>query len=223
MRFAKVLMAVSALAAASLGALGIGAAVAQSTQSPVLVINTQKVISESKAGADMDAKVKALIDRKNTEFRTTNQAVAQSLETEARALQPLLQGKTEAQVMADAALKGRYEAHMRRQQDLAVKGRLQELSQQATIQQAQRQLLGLLDPIVDQIMTQRGAVVVLDATQTAKVRPSVDITAEAATRYNTANPRAPEPTWVPVTIAPPDGQPAPATLPPAAPRSAPKK
>ncbi|MDX2233780.1 MAG: OmpH family outer membrane protein [Hyphomonadaceae bacterium] len=207
MRIAKALIIASAIAASALGAMGVGAAVAQSNNSPVLVLNLQKVRQDAPAWADMTTKVKTLVEQKTTEFRTQNQAAATALQTEARNLQPLMQGKTEAQIMADAGLKGRVETQVRRERDLQQKQQLFQYSVQATTEAADRQLLLLLDPIVGQIMTQRGAVVVLDQTQIAKANPSIEITQEATTRFNAAHPRAPQPVWTPVTIAPPEGAP----------------
>lgn len=213
MRFAKALMIVSAIAAISLGAIGAGAAVAQSTNSPVLVLNLQKLRQDAPAWSDMSTKLKTLVDQKTNEFRTQNQSAATAAQNEGRALQPLLQGKSEQQIMADPGLKTRFENQVRRERDLQQKQQLFQYSVQATTEAADRQLLGLLDPIVGQIMTQRGAMVVLDQTQIAKANPSVEITQEATTRFNAANPRAPDPRWIPVTIAPPDAAGAPKTLP----------
>lgn len=208
MRIAKSVFLAAAIVVGAAGSLSISAAVAQTANSPVLVVNLQKIREESPAWSDMSTKLRTLVEQKTNEFRSQNQAAAQTLQNEGTALRPLLQGKTEAQVNADPALKTRLEAQMRRERDLSQKQQLFEYSVRATTEAADRQLLGLLDPIVDQIMTQRGAVVVMDASQIAKARPAIDITADAQTRFNAANPRAPQPTWVPVTIAPPDNVPA---------------
>lgn len=202
MRISKTLVIAAAVAGSAFGALSIGAAVAQSTSSPILVLNLAKLRNDAPAWTDMNTKLRTLVDQKTNEFRTQNQAAAQAVEAEGRALQPLMAGKTEAQVLADAALKARVETQVRRQRDLEQKRQLFEYSVRATSEAADRQLLGLLDPIVDQIMTTRGAVVVLDQSQILKGRPAVEITTEAATRFNAANPRAPQPQWMPVTIAP---------------------
>lgn len=212
MRIGKALILAAAVAGGALGALSVGAALAQSTSSPVVVINLQKVRSDAPAWNDMNTKLKTLVEQKSNEFRTQNQPTAQQIETEGRALQPLLQGKTQAQIMADAGLKTRLENQVRRERELQQKQQLFEYSIRATTERADGQLLELLDPIIGQIMTQRGAVVVLDRSQIAKANPSVEITQEATTRFNTAHPRAPQPTWTPVTIAPADPA-APATLP----------
>lgn len=224
MRIGKTFIIAAAIACGAVGAVSIGGALAQSAQSQVVVINLAKVRSDAPAWADMNTKLKTMMEQKSSEFRAQNQAAAQTLQTEGAALRPLLQGKTEAQVNADPALKARVEAQVRRERDLGQKQQLFQYSVQATTERADAQLLELLDPIIGQIMTQRGALIVLDRTQIAKASPSVEITQEATTRFNAANPRAPQPAWVPVTIAPQDGggSPPPATIAPGAPKGAKK-
>ena len=203
MRIAKTLLIAAAVAGSAFGALSIGAAVAQGTSSPILVVDFQKIRQTSPAGVDFNNKLRALAEQKTTEFQTQNQAAANALQSEANALQAAVANKTEAQVMADPALKTRLDTQQRRGQDLAMKKEIFERSGQQTSLRAEQQFLNLLDPIVSQIMTQRGAVVVLDRSQVAKVLPAAEVTAEVETRFNAANPRAPQPVWTP--FVPPAG------------------
>ncbi len=210
MRMKSIFAAVAALTVGALGALSVGVAIAQtgqaSVQSPVVVMDLERLRSQSTAWPDMQQKLKTLVDQKANEFRTQNQAAATQLETEGRALAPLLQGQNPQQIAANPALKTRVEQQIRRENDLKQKQQLFEYSVQATQQRADGALMQALDPIIDQIMTQRGAVIVVDRSQIAKARATVDITQDAVTRFNAATPRAPQPTWVPVTVGqPPEG------------------
>ena len=207
MRITKSLVLATAFAGAMVGALGIGAAIAQTgaASSAILVVDLDRLSSQAPAWADMQAKLNTLIDSKTTELRTQNRAAAESVESETRALQPLVEGKTEAQINADAALKARIQALQARQQDLALKARIFDASRQGTIQRAQAELYRELDPVLDQIMTQRGANVVLQGGAVVKVRPAIDITQDALTRFNAAHPSAPQPTWVQATVGPAPG------------------
>jgi Skp family chaperone for outer membrane proteins len=207
MRMKSALVAVAALTVGALGALSVGAAIAQTgqaaVQSPVVVMDLERLRSQSSAWPDMQQKLKTLIDQKANEFRTQNMAAATQLETEGRALAPLLQGQNAQQVAANPALKTRVEQQIRRENDLKQKQQIFEYSVQATQQRADATLMQALDPIIDQIMTQRGALIVVDRSQIAKARATVDITQDALTRFNAATPRAPQPAWVPVTVGPP--------------------
>jgi outer membrane protein len=206
MRIVKAFVIAAAVAGSAFGALSIGAATAQTgVSSPVLVVDLQRLRQGTPAGADLNNKLRALAEQQTTSFRTQNQAAANALQTEASALQAAAAGKTQAQVMADPVLKARIETQQRRGQDLQQKEELFNRSVQATSVRAEQQFLALLDPIITQIMTQRGATVVLDRSQIAKALPTVEITAEVESQFNASNPRGPQPVWVPVTLAPPEG------------------
>jgi outer membrane protein len=224
MRMKTVFVAAAALTVGALGALSVGAAIAQTgqpaAQSPVVVMDLERLRSQSTAWPDMQQKLKTLLDQKANEFRTQNQGAVTQLETEGRALAPLLQGQTPQQIAANPALKTRVEQQIRRENELKQKQQLFEYSVQATQQRADAALMQALDPVIDQIMTQRGAVIVVDRSQIAKARSSVDITQDAVTRFNAATPRAPAPAWVPVSVGP---APEAAGQPKAAPKAAPKK
>jgi outer membrane protein len=216
MHIAKALTLAAAVAVGAIGAVSISAAVAQTANVPFLVIDTAKLSNDAPAFADMQAKVEALVQQKQNEFATQNRAAAEAVAAEGRTLEPLVQGKTEAQLTPD--LRAKLEQFRKRQQDLAVKKRLLDLSTQATAQRAQVQIVNLLDPILGQIMTQRNASAVIDRSSVLKVNPALDITQDATARFNAAHPKAPQPTWASVTFAPPEGAAAPVTIAPGAPK-----
>ena len=202
MRITKSLVVAAAFAGSMVGALSIGAAIAQTgaASSAVLVVDLEQLSARAPAWADMQTKLNALIQAKTTELRTQNRAAAEAVEAETRVLQPLVEGKTDAQINAQPALKARIQALQAKQQDLALKARVFEASRQGTIQRAQGELYRELDPVIDQIMTQRGASVVLLGGAVFKIRPTVDITQDALNRFNAAHPTAPQPTWVQATV-----------------------
>ena len=221
MRITKSLVIAAAFAGSMVGALGIGVAIAQTgaASAAVLVLDLDRLSSQAPAWADMQTKLNTLIQTKTTELRTQNRAAAEAVEAETRALQPLVEGKTDAQINAQPALKARIQALQAKQQDLALKARVFEASRQGTIQRAQGELYRELDPVIDQIMTQRGASVVLLGGAVFKIRPTVDITQDALNRFNAAHPSAPQPTWVQATVATDPATAAPVTVqPPGAPK-----
>lgn len=216
MRTFKSVVAAAALATVAVGFVGVGAerAVAQQTQSEIVVINMAQVQSQATAFNDMREKLRTVLESQGQQFNTQNQALQQQIQQEAQALRPLLQGKTEQQITGDAALKARVEAQLRREMDLRQKTELFQASAQATAQRAEQELMRALDPIVDQVMTARGATVVVDRAVIAKARPAVDISADVITRFNQSNPRSPNIAWVPVTLQQAQqGSTAPETLP----------
>ena len=146
-------------------------------------------------------KLGALIEQQQNNFRTQNAAAMQTMETEGRALAPLLRGKTQQQWAADPVLKAKVEAQMRREQDLQQKEQLLKASAAQTERRVTQELDSKLAPIVDQLMTAHGAAVVLDANAVLKAKTGVDITDEALQKFNATVTTA-NVAWVAVTLQP---------------------
>lgn len=142
----------------------------QATQS--VVINYQRVAAESVLGRDLQAKLAALRQQFQTEVQAL-QPEQQSLEQEAARLAQTTRNMSQEQIRANAAV-----------QQFAQ--RRQAFDQRATGLQGDMQcsqLIALRDfdrqvgPIVNSVMTSRGAGIVIDASNTTSFDPNFDITA----------------------------------------------
>lgn len=142
----------------------------QATQA--VVINYQRVAGDSVLGRDLQAKLAAL----RTQFQTEAQALApeqQSLEQEAQRLAQTTRNLSQEQIRNNAAVQ---QFSQRRQQLDARVGALRgdmECSQLISLRDFDRQV----GPIVNQVMTSRGAGIVIDASNTTSFDPNFDITA----------------------------------------------
>ncbi|MES1157129.1 MAG: OmpH family outer membrane protein [Alphaproteobacteria bacterium] len=178
MRALKPLIMAAALAAA-LGAAPL--AVAQPAQSAsVIVLNIEQVIAQSDIGRDLNTKLSAIGQQMQGELQPEGTAI----QTEQQAIQTAAQGKTEAQIRADTALQSRgnalaqrIQAFRERQQNLA---RDFEYTQQMTLQDFNQQIT----PIVREVMTARGAGVVLDSQAVQIAEPQFDATNDVVQRLN---------------------------------------
>lgn len=173
---------------------------AQQTANPVVVVNMAQIQAQSTAFADLRQKLKTVVEQQSNAFASQNGALKTQIETEARNLRPRLQGKTEQQIMADPVLKQAFEAQARREQDFGQKAELFRLSVQQTQATAERQILTLLDPVVGEVMTQRGATIVLERSSVMKAAPGVDVTNDVVARFNQRQPAAPVVAWTPVQL-----------------------
>jgi outer membrane protein len=200
MRIVGVMIGGLALAAVAGGFFMAAPVDAQQTASPVVVVNMAQIQSQSTAFADLRQKLKTVVEQQSNAFSSQNGALKTQIETEARNLRPRLQGKTEQQILADPALKQAYEAQARREQDFGQKAELFRLSVQQTQANAERQILTLLDPVVGEVMTQRGATVVLERSSVMKAVPGVDVTNDVVARFNQRQPAAPVVAWSPVQL-----------------------
>jgi outer membrane protein len=173
---------------------------AQTGGGPVLIVNMKQVQAQGTAFADLNAKLKAEVERKSAEFASQNGALKMQVENEANALRPRLQGKTQQQILADPALKAAVEAQARREQAYGQKAELFSLSAQNTQARATQNLLNALSPVVDEVMNARGGSVVLEASNVLRSKPTVDVTNEIVQKFNQRQPTSPPVVWQPVQV-----------------------
>ena len=150
-------------------------ALAQAAPEPrILVIDRNALLQLSSAGKAMMAGVDALSIQADTEF----QAEAQALQQEAQQLQQQLA------ILAPEAQEQRRQEFMTKQQDLQQRAQLRQSQIQGGLGQAGQQLDQALQPILQQIMTERGANMVLDRTSVIVSSVDIDITATAVERLD---------------------------------------
>jgi outer membrane protein len=173
------------LATAAIAASFITPAAAQAQAVPaavVAVVDLEKVQSDCTACKTAAAALKSQI----TAYQNREKALAAPLQTEQKSIQgaiDALNGKE-----PDAALQARIKAFQSKQAQGA-----QELSNQQ--QQIQRnnayisqQIKDKLDPIYKQVMTKRGANILVDVGQTLATSASVDVTNDVVAALNAALP-----------------------------------
>lgn len=141
----------------------------QATQS--VVINYQRVAGESVLGRDLQAKLAGLRQQFATEAQAL-QPEQQSLEQEAARLAQTTRTMSQEQIRGNAAVQ-QY-AQRRQQFDqraAALRGDM-ECTQLIALRDFDRQV----GPIVNSVMTSRGAGIVIDASNTTSFDPNFDIT-----------------------------------------------
>ena len=145
----------------------------------VVVIDRNFIMQRSAAGKDMVAQTQSLSKAAETQFRTEEQ----QLQTEATQLQQQL-----AILAADVREK-REKDFIAKQQ--AFQSRVQQRQQeiQAGFNKAARQLEVALEPILQAIMKERGANMVLDRQSVIIASVDIDVTPAAVQRLDKALPR----------------------------------
>ncbi len=191
-------MLFKAATAALLLAATAAPAVAQQLSPPVIIIvDMDRVVNESaagkQAGTDLQAKAQSLQTRRTT--------LAGQLQSEAQAIQQGQQNKT----LAGPALEQRIKAFQDREnganQELARGQDDLARSRQYVIQQITKGA----DPIITQLMRERGAALALQKGATLQHTASLEVTTDVITRLNTSLPR--------VSVTPPAAPAAPAPRP----------
>ena len=182
------------------------AAAAPAAQATILIVDMERLGAESAAGKSGAQQL---------------QAKAQSVQARAKQLGDSLNAEVEAARKAAQTNAMAPEAMQAKERDLNQKqntyrqeiaNREQDLARsQAYVRQ---QIFDAVGPIIQQVMRERGASVVLAREAALAFNGSLDVTADVVRRLDTALPR--------VSVTPPAQQ-APATTPPATPAPATKK
>jgi outer membrane protein len=116
------------------------------------------------------------------------QAEANGLQNDQKALGPRFQGKSPQQALEelqkDQNLAKQYQSYQQRLQAAVEKENLRNQELQVTRDRAINQVLQAADPIVQELLTQRGALIVLERGSVYKMQPAVDITNDVIARLD---------------------------------------
>lgn len=148
------------------------AATAQGTK--VLVYDQQRVMRESRAGQDIVGKLKAMGDSTANQLKPEGEG----LENERKSLEARTANLTPQQISADAGLKAQVESFGRRFQTYTQKVQKNGQELALTERDAWRQFFQALEPVLNEVATQRGAQIMLERSSVVYVSPTVDVTAE---------------------------------------------
>lgn len=136
----------------------------------VMVIDEGQILGNSKAGKDMFTKLKNIENQINVELKTPRDA----LEADRKTLATKLEGKTQEAVMADAALVTQIENFQKKANEFAAKR--QTLSQEyaATEQKALVDFNKALEPVLLEVVKEKGAQLVMSKSQAVFTADAID-------------------------------------------------
>ncbi|MGE0044795.1 MAG: OmpH family outer membrane protein [Hyphomonadaceae bacterium] len=173
---------IHALAAAfALACAAMSPAYAQSGQSgAVIVVDGERILSQSQAGRDMTQRLQAVAAQIQGELTPEQTA----LTTEQQRLANATRNQTQEQIRANSQLTTQIEAFNRRAETFRNRqvqsARDLEHTRNLAIQEFNRQIT----PILNEVMTSRGAVAILDTTVASRFLPSADATADVISRLD---------------------------------------
>ena len=180
----------SALAAAAVAAAACALAVPAFSQgggggAAVAVINSQVLIGKSEVGVDVANKLGGIARQMQTEVQPDQQRLRGQEQAFEQALRGAQQkGMTLQQVRADPAMRQQAEAIDAANKALQekVNGLAEDLA--FSREKAYSDLLSTVDPILDEVMRQKGITLVLQSNAVAKGRAEVDITQDVLNLLN---------------------------------------
>lgn len=141
----------------------------------VVVVNYQRVLSETALGRDLTTKLQQVRQQIGAEAQTL-QPEGQSIEQERQRLANLSRNMTPEQVRNNATLAPQFQALAQRADQFQRRGQALEGDFECSRVLALREFDRVVSPIVRSAMEQRGAGVVLDANNIQLVLPEYDIT-----------------------------------------------
>lgn len=138
----------------------------------VVMIDEGRLLGESKAGKDIQTKLKNL----ETQMKNELEPIRATLETDGKALQTKVEGKTREAVAADTALVGQLTAYQKRAQEFAQKQQIVSKEFQLTERQALIEFNKAIEPALMEVVNEKKAQIVMSKAQVIYSADTVDVT-----------------------------------------------
>lgn len=150
----------------------------------IVVINQGKIYADSRSGKDIETK----IDNIERSMQAELKPAADRLNAKSQSLQPRLEGKNMQQVRADAALVAELQQF---ETDLANHQRNQQIKAaelQATIRKARSDWAKALEPVLQEVMNEQNAQIMVSRGQLVYAAPTTDVTATVISKLDARTP-----------------------------------
>ncbi|WP_084396094.1 OmpH family outer membrane protein [Henriciella aquimarina] len=164
----------AALAAFALAFTGttVAAPIAAAQGTNVVVIDQSRIMQESAGGKDIISKVNAIEQTMQSELKPTQDSLA----TEGQALDAKTANMTMDAIAADDALRTEVEQFAQKAQAFNRRRKIASAELQATERAAWNQFFSAMQPVLQEVVAEKGADVILDRSDAIYASPSVDAT-----------------------------------------------
>jgi len=152
--------------------------------STVVVIDRTQIFVQSKAGVDVQNKIRGIESSMQAELQPT----ADQLAAEGPALEAKTQGRSRDTILADAALKAEVEAYARKANDFNRKRQIRAQELQLTERKALIDFNNALVPVLRQVVAERSANVILDKSNIVFVDDATDVTSSVIAKLDASTP-----------------------------------
>ena len=160
------------------GAVTAPLAAAQGTT--VVVIDQGKIMRESTGGQDIISKVNAIEQTMQGELKPTQDTLA----SEGQALEAKTANMTMDAISADQALRTEVEAYARKAQEFNRRRQIAAAELQATERKAWSDFFTAMQPVLQEVVTEKNADIMLDRAEAVYVGASVDATDLVISKMN---------------------------------------
>ena len=150
----------------------------------IVVIDQARILRESAGGQDIQRKLQAISQTIQSEL----QAEQSALETEGRALEGRLANKSEEAIRADTGLVSQMQSFQRKQQAFVQKGQIRQQELAQTEQNAIAEFYSALEPVLEQVLAERGGNLMVERSSVLIAQPALDATTLAISKINASKP-----------------------------------
>ena len=152
--------------------VAVAAPAASAQGTTVVMIDEGRLLGESKAGKDIQTKLKNL----ETQMKNELEPIRATLETDGKALQTKVEGKTREAIAADTAIMGQLTAYQKRAQEFAQKQQVVSKEFQLTERQALIDFNKAIEPALMEVVNEKKAQIVMSKGQVIFSSDTVDVT-----------------------------------------------
>jgi len=158
--------------------------VATAQGTTVVVIDQRKIMRDSAAGKDIQNKMKSIEDQIKRELETTSR----SLQSEGESIESRTKGMTPQAVAADPTLKGQVESFYRKAGEFNRTRQIRAQELAITERKAWNEFFKALQPVLQEVVNEKGAQIMLDRSSTVFANPSLDASATVISKLNSSKP-----------------------------------
>ena len=158
--------------------------IAEAQGTNVIVIDQRKIMRDSRAGKDIQTKMKNLEDQIKRELETTTR----SLESEGKSIEARTKGMTPQAVAADATLKGQVESFYKKAGEFNRTRQIRARELSITERKAWNEFFKALQPVLQEVVNEKNAQIMLDRSSTVYANPSLDATATVISKLDAKKP-----------------------------------
>ncbi len=160
------------------------APIAAAQGTTVVVIDQAKIMRDSRAGKDIQAKLKGIGDSMERELKPT----ADQLTSEGKSIETKTNGMTPEAMRADAALKTQVEAYARKANDFNRRRQIATQELALTERKAWTDFYAALRPVLQEVVTEKNAQVMIDRADVVYANPASDVTASVISKLDARTP-----------------------------------
>lgn len=157
-------------------------AAAQGTS--VVVIDQRKIMRDSRAGKDIQTKMKSIEEQIKRELESTSR----SLQSEGKSIESRTKNMTPQAVAADANLKSQVESFYKKAGEFNRTRQVRARELQITERKAWNEFFKALQPVLQEVVNEKSAQIMMDRSSTVYANPSLDASSLVISKLDSRKP-----------------------------------